>query len=270
MKGLAENYGKYGAIEAKLLPLGDSAVTVQLGETICRQTHDRVRQLAEHLERHRFPGMIEYVPAFLSVTVYFDPFEALAGLGKLTTTDPIYPTNSADPADPTDNADPLGLVARWLGEQLAKLEDAAKTTPRVTEIPVCYGGELGPDLPEVAAAHGLSEQEVIEIHASADYLVYMLGFAPGFAYLGGLPQRIATPRRPTPRLSIPAGTVGIAGDQTGVYPIATPGGWQLIGKTPEPLFLPDATPPTLLRAGDIVRFRPISREEFDRREAARG
>lgn len=259
LKGLAENYGKYGAIEAKLLPLGDSAVTVQLGETICRQTHDRVRQLAEHLERHRFPGMIEYVPAFLSVTVYFDPFEALAGLGNLTPT---------DPADPPVNANPIALVAGWLGDQLAKLEDAAQNTPRVTEIPVCYGGELGPDLPEVAAAHGLSEQEVIEIHASADYLVYMLGFAPGFAYLGGLPQRIATPRRQTPRLSIPAGTVGIAGDQTGVYPIATPGGWQLIGKTPEPLFLPDATPPTLLRAGDIVRFRPISREEFDSREAA--
>ncbi|MFC3802249.1 5-oxoprolinase subunit PxpB [Cohnella sp. GCM10012308] len=261
MKGLAENYGKYGAIEAKLLPLGDSAVTVQLGETICRQTHDRVRQLAEHLERHRFPGMIEYVPAFLSVTVYFEPFEALAGLGILT--DPT------DSSDPSGSADPLGLVAGWLGDQLVKLEEAAQTTPRVTEIPVCYGGELGPDLPEVAAAHGLSEQEVVEIHASADYLVYMLGFAPGFAYLGGLPQRIATPRRQTPRLSIPAGTVGIAGDQTGVYPIATPGGWQLIGKTPEPLFLPDATPPTLLRAGDIVRFRPISREEFDRREAAR-
>lgn len=139
----------------------------------------------------------------------------------------------------------------------------------MTEIPVCYGGELGPDLPEVAAAHGLSEEEVVEIHASADYLVYMLGFAPGFAYLGGLPKRIATPRRRTPRLSIPAGTVGIAGDQTGVYPIATPGGWQLIGRTPDPLFLPDAMPPALLRAGDIVRFRPISRAEFDRREAAR-
>ncbi|WP_304441388.1 5-oxoprolinase subunit PxpB [Cohnella sp. OV330] len=257
LEGLADNYEKYGAVEAKLLPLGDSAVTVQLGETICRQTHDRVRQLAEHLERHRFPGMIEYVPAFLSVTVYFDPFEVLAGLGGL-----------GGHTESSELADPLALVAGWLGDQLAKLEDAAKSMPRVTEIPVCYGGELGPDLPEVAAAHGLSEQEVIEIHASADYLVYMLGFAPGFAYLGGLPQRIATPRRQTPRISIPAGTVGIAGDQTGVYPIATPGGWQLIGKTPEPLFLPDAMPPTLLRAGDIVRFRPISREEFDSREAA--
>ncbi|CAI6079848.1 5-oxoprolinase subunit B [Cohnella sp. JJ-181] len=255
MEGLSDIYGKYGAIEAKLLPLGDSAITVQLGETICRQTHDRVRQLAEHLERSRFAGMIEHVPAFLSVTVYFDPFEALAGLG--------------DPADLSGSADPMALVAGWLADNLAKLEETAQEKPRLTEIPVCYGGELGPDLPEVAAVHGLSEQEVIEIHASAEYLVYMLGFAPGFAYLGGLPKSIATPRKQTPRLSIPAGTVGIAGDQTGVYPIATPGGWQLIGKTPEPLFLPDATPPTLLRAGDIVRFRPISREEFDRREAER-
>ncbi|MFC7153396.1 5-oxoprolinase subunit PxpB [Cohnella cellulosilytica] len=250
----ATSYEKYGEVEAKLLPLGDAAIVVQFGETICPETHERVRQLSEYLERQPFAGMIEHVPSFLSVAVYYDPFELATG---------------GEHAGAPENADPFGIAAEHLKAVLAKLEHTGRKQARVVEIPVCYGGDLGPDLPEVAAHHGLSEQEVIEIHASADYLVYMLGFAPGFAYLGGLPERIATPRRATPRLTIPAGTVGIAGDQTGVYPISTPGGWQLIGRTPEPLFLPTATPPTLLRAGDIVRFRPIAREEFDRREAKR-
>ncbi|XID94574.1 5-oxoprolinase subunit PxpB [Paenibacillaceae bacterium WGS1546] len=242
--------------EAKIYPLGDAAVTVQLGERICTETHDRVRQLAEHLERHPFAGMIEYVPSFLSVAVYYDPFELLAAHGERS--------------DSAEQPEPYALAVELLKRIVTELKDADRNETRIVEIPICYGGELGPDLPEVAAYHGLTEQEVIDIHASADYLVYMLGFAPGFAYLGGLPERIATPRRSTPRLSIPAGTVGIAGDQTGVYPIATPGGWQLIGKTPVPLFLPSENPPTLLRAGDIVRFRSITRDEFDRREGVSG
>ena len=253
MGSLNGKYERYGAFEAKFLPLGDAAIVVQFGETIGPRTHDRVRQVADYLERHPFAGMIEYVPSFLSVAVYYEPYALLLAHGGHEATSAI-------------KADPGGIAVRLLTEILAKLEDSSETQARIVEIPVCYGGDLGPDLPGVAAHHGLTEQEVIEIHASADYLVYMLGFAPGFAYLGGLSERIATPRRQTPRLAIPAGTVGIAGDQTGVYPIVTPGGWQLIGKTPEPLFLPAAMPPTLLRAGDIVRFRPIDRAEFDSRE----
>lgn len=252
---LTGSYQTYGATRARLLPLGDAAVTVRFGEEVCRSVHDRVRRLADDLERHRFPGMIEYVPAYLSVTVYYDPLAVPMGLGRA--------------AGSPEEAGPFELVADWLAGRLAQLGQAVQQAPRVVELPVCYGGELGPDLPEVAAYHGLTEREVIDIHASADYLVFMLGFAPGFAYLGGLSPAIATPRRRTPRLSIPAGSVGIAGEQTGVYPLATPGGWQLIGRTPQPLFLPDAEPPTLLRAGDIVRFRPISREEFERREGER-
>jgi len=255
VSGLPGNYEKYGAVEAKIVPLGDAAVTVQFGETISRKTHERVRQLADYLELHPFAGMIEYVPSFLSVAVYYDPFVLAAGqAGAAGSGDPILPWE---------------IAAQTMRAIVSRLEPAPQRQARIVDIPVCYGGELGPDLPEVAAYHGLTEREVIELHASADYLVYMLGFAPGFAYLGGLPERIATPRRRTPRLAIPAGTVGIAGGQTGVYPIESPGGWQLIGRTPEPLFLPAATPPTLLRAGDIVRFRPISRAEFDRREAMR-
>ena len=135
-------------------------------------------------------------------------------------------------------------------------------THRTVSIPVCYGGEFGPDLEYVARHNNLTTDEVIHIHSSGEYLVYMIGFAPGFPFLGGLSPKIATPRRPSPRATIPAGSVGIAGMQTGVYPIETPGGWQLIGRTPQKLFLPNENPPSLLQAGDVVKFCPISFQEY--------
>jgi inhibitor of KinA len=130
------------------------------------------------------------------------------------------------------------------------------------EIPVCYGGEFGADLDFVAKHANLTPGEVIEIHSAADYLVHMIGFAPGFPYLGGMSSKIAAPRRSSPRLKVPAGSVGIAGEQTGIYPLETPGGWQLIGRTPLALFRPEQDPPTLLQPGDIVRFRPITPQQF--------
>jgi inhibitor of KinA len=130
------------------------------------------------------------------------------------------------------------------------------------EIPVCYGGEFGPDLAEVARLCALSEEEVIARHAAASYRVYMIGFSPGFAYLGGLDAAIAAPRRATPRTLVPAGSVGIAGLQTGIYPLATPGGWQIIGQTPKRLFLPEREAPCLLSPGDTLRFVPIGAEAF--------
>jgi inhibitor of KinA len=141
---------------------------------------------------------------------------------------------------------------------------------RTVSIPVCYGGEYGPDLEYVARHHNLTPEEVISIHSEGEYLAYMIGFAPGFPFLGGLSEKIATPRRPSPRTSIPAGSVGIAGMQTGVYPISTPGGWQLIGQTPVKLFLPKQNPPSLLQAGDIVKFEPISKEEYQEMQAKEG
>ncbi|MGV3465566.1 MAG: 5-oxoprolinase subunit PxpB, partial [Heyndrickxia sp.] len=141
---------------------------------------------------------------------------------------------------------------------------------RVVEIPVCYGGDFGPDLETVASMNGLSTEEVIQIHSSAEYTVYMIGFAPGFPYLGGMSEKIATPRLPSPRLKIPERTVGIAGNQTGVYPIETPGGWQLIGRTPIKLFRPQDEVPSLLHAGDKVRFKPISYEEYVEWEGEEG
>ena len=133
---------------------------------------------------------------------------------------------------------------------------------RTIEIPVCYGGEFGPDLSVVAESNGLTEEEVIHIHSNGTYIVYMIGFAPGFPYIGGMPSEIATPRKSSPRLKIPSRSVGIAGSQTGIYPIETPGGWQLIGSTPLKLFSIHHNPPTLLQAGDHVRFKPISYEEY--------
>lgn len=235
-------------------PLGDSGLVVKFGDTISPETHKRIRQLAEHLDEQPFKGMIEYVPAFTTVTIYYDAWyvteEYAAGL------------------DPGNWPSPYEAARETVAKLLLELKDSDPSSPATVTIPVCYGGDLGPDLQEVAASNGLTPEEVISIHCSVDYLVYMLGFAPGFAYLGGMPERIATPRRQTPRLAIPAGTVGIAGAQTGVYPIETPGGWQLIGKTPIRLFVPEQSPPALLKAGDLVRFYPISRKEFGEWEGA--
>jgi inhibitor of KinA len=235
-----------------LVPLGDTGIVIRLGDSINEETHKRVRQMSNYLETFPFAGMVEFVPTFTSVTVYYDPLRVLEAHAK--------------DAEPEDRRFPYRIVCNLLKGIVSRLDDVPVESARIVVIPVCYGGEFGPDLEDVAEHNGLSVEEVIEIHTSADYPVYMLGFAPGFAYLGGMSERIATPRRKTPRLSIPSGTVGIAGQQTGVYPIATPGGWQLIGRTPLPLFLPEQMPPALLRMGDIVRFKAISRSEFEQWE----
>lgn len=157
---------------------------------------------------------------------------------------------------------PFEVVSSILQSKLENEQTEKELDHRTVSIPVCYGGEYGPDLEYVARHHNLTPEEVISIHSEGEYLAYMIGFAPGFPFLGGLSEKIATPRRPSPRTSIPAGSVGIAGMQTGVYPISTPGGWQLIGQTPIKLFLPEQNPPSLLQAGDIVKFEPISKEEY--------
>jgi len=151
---------------------------------------------------------------------------------------------------------------------LDRMEKVPLPEPRLVEIPVCYGEDFGPDLNEVARLREISPERVIELHASATYIVYFLGFVPGFAYLGELPEELATPRLPTPRKSVPAGSVGIAGRQTGVYPVSTPGGWRLLGRTPVPMFQPERKEMSLLSIGDRVRFVPISREQFAKWEIA--
>jgi inhibitor of KinA len=227
----------------QLRPLGDCAVVIALGSTIDEATHRRVRAVCARLESHPPVGMIEYVPAFASVTVYYDPAR-VAPLG----------IRNASP--------PHARFAASLEATLDHLEDEEASATRMVEIPVCYGGDLGPDLDDVAQRSGLSSDEVVRLHSGGDYRVYMIGFMAGFAYLGGLPERIATPRRSTPRERVPASSVGIGGSQTGVYPIVSPGGWNIIGRTPLRMFDPDRDPPTLLQMGDHVRFRAISLDAF--------
>lgn len=222
----------------RLSPLGDRCLLIEVGDHIDDATHQRVRAVCARLDAQPVPGMIELVPAYASVAVHYEPSRV-----------PNGPTVGAAPS-------PYERFAACVEAALADLEHEPLAEPRHVEIPVVYGGAEGPDLEDVARRHGLSADDVVRLHSGATYRVYMLGFAPGFAYLGGLPPEIATPRRAEPRTHVPAGSVGIGGSQTGVYPLTSPGGWQLIGRTSLKLFDPTREPPTLLAAGDIVRFRP--------------
>jgi len=232
----------------EILPFGEAAILVEFGQGIRPETHDKVQALTQYLDCHAIPAMIEYVSAYSSVTIFYDPIKFRKSL-----------INREEGHQQTC----YEMLAAMLKEIVSKLATDVTHAARIVEIPVCYGGDFGPDLDYVAQHNKLSREKVIEIHTSGKYLVYMIGFAPGFPYLGGLSELISTPRRQSPRLSIPAGSVGIAGMQTGVYPIETPGGWQLIGSTPLQLFRLQDNPPSLLRAGDMIRFVPISAKKYD-------
>ncbi|NHM33265.1 5-oxoprolinase subunit PxpB [Neobacillus terrae] len=226
-----------------LQPLGDHAVIIELGEDINLETQQNLKLITSFFDKNLEDWMVEYIPAFTTVSLFYDPVKVMNQSSKI-------------------HALPYDIVCTKLRSLLGRIHAVNEDNQRLVEIPVCYGGNLGPDLQFVAEHNGLTPEEVIHIHSSGNYIVYMIGFAPGFPYIGGMSEKIATPRRETPRLKIPPKTVGIAGQQTGVYPIETPGGWQLIGRTPVELFLPDEEPPTLLRAGDKIKFKPISYKEY--------
>lgn len=226
----------------QLYPLGDQAIVVEFGDEISLEFYSGVQQLSKLLESKKPEWLVEYVPAYTTVTLFYNPFLAMN--------------------DNRSSIMPYEVIANEIDQLLSRSSVNEPKKSRTVEIPVCYGGELGPDLGHVASYNHMTEDEVVEIHTSGDYIVYMLGFAPGFPYIGGMSDRIATPRRASPRVEIPARSVGIAGGQTGVYPIETPGGWQLIGRTPLSLFQLNKKPPTLLQAGDRVCFKKISYEEF--------
>ncbi len=216
----------------KIWPISESALIVSFEQTISETVHDQVLSLQKAILDDPFPGFTECVPAYASLTVFYDFFELKKKVKS------VLPYLTAVLKEKSDE-----LADHWVSNE-----------NRLIEIPVKYDGE---DLEYVAESNGLSVKEVIKIHASGSYRVYMLGFLPGFAYLGGMDPRIATPRRINPRLAVDAGSVGIAGPQTGIYPMKSPGGWQIIGKTEVPLFDPENKTPVLLRVGDIIKFTKI-------------
>jgi inhibitor of KinA len=211
----------------------DQALLVYLGEEIGAAAHGRVVRLLRALHKNRPVWIQNIQPAYCSLLIAFD-------------------------ATQVDHDEVRAKISEY--EKIAEEIPAAKA--RLVEIPVCYGGDLGPDLEEVAAKRGLMPAKVIALHCAGMYHAYFLGFAPGFAYLGDVAKEIAMPRLETPRKEVAAGSIGIAGRQTAVYPFGTPGGWRLIGRTPLEIFRKDRQPMELIAIGDQVKFRPISREEF--------
>ncbi len=220
-------------------PVGDRAISIDFGQVIDPIINRHIRQTIERIKELQLDGIIELVPTYCALLVEYDAM--------------LYSYSEI-----------CNIIEPTLEEGMANTINELVT---VVEVPTVYGGEFGPDLSFVASHNHLSEDEVISIHSGTDYLVYMLGFIPGFTYLGGMDLRIATPRLSSPRTLIPAGSVGIAGEQTGTYPSDSPGGWQIIGRTPVTMYDMSKAQAALLKAGDYVRYVPIDESEFHRIKA---
>ena len=218
----------------KIFPLGDSALTISFGSEISPELNDLVIKLARFFERNPFTGLIEFVPAYASLSLFYDV--------------PIVRKNYPE------FADAFSAVKTFIENACRNLNETGAGEPRLIEIPVRFEKEFAPDLEFVGLTNELTAQEVVEVFTARTYRVYMLGFLPGFAYMGEVDDRISVPRKQTPRLKVPKGSVGIAGRQTGIYSLESPGGWQIIGRTETELFTPEAETPTFLQAGDLVRF----------------
>lgn len=218
----------------RFLKAGDSSLIIELGNEISPIINYNLKKITDYLDSLKHPAIKDLLPTYRSVIVYYDPL--------LITFEEL----------------------KDIVEKNCKIDDTNVDSMKkfIVEIPVLYGGEYGPDIENITTHNNLSIEEVIKIHTSGEYLVYMLGFTPGFPYLGGMDKRIATPRLKTPRTKIPGGSVGIAGEQTGVYPIESPGGWQLLGRTPLNFFDPNNEKPFLINAGEYIKFVQISEEEY--------
>ena len=221
-----------------IFPLGDSALTVDFGNRINQPTNEKVLQLFYRLQNSA-PFIRDVIPAYSSLTVYYDVWQ-------------LHSTKTSA----------YEAAKQWIEEKLKEETETKHSIHRQVEIPVCYAETFAPDLHSLAGVKELSVDEVIHIHTSKYYRVYMIGFLPGFAYMGTVDERIATPRKSQPRLAVPAGAVGIAGEQTGIYPLVSPGGWNIIGQTPLKLFDAVRAEPVLLQPGDVVRFYTMTEDEF--------
>ena len=236
----------------QITALGDSALIVRLRdqfEDAPEETLDEVLRTFQQLRKAAIPGVIELAPAYTSVAVFFDPVTIAKSSG---TPDKMFDWVAGRVR---------GVVAG--GVDPGRRVKRRTSDVRVVEIPVCYDSGFAPDLDDVAGHAQITTKQVVDLHSTAEYRVACIGFVSGFPFLAGLPEKLATPRRNVPRKEIPPGSVGIGGAQTGIYPLRSPGGWNLIGRTPLKLFDPTKNPPTLLRPGDRIRFRVITREEFD-------
>lgn len=218
----------------KFLKAGDSALVIELGNEISPVINFKLKKITEFLDNLNKQGIKDLLPTYRSIIVYYNPL--------LVSFDEIK-----------------NVVEENCNFENEKIDEIEK---EIVEIPVLYGGEYGPDLENIATHNNITTEEVIKIHTSGEYLVYMLGFTPGFPYLGGMSKKIATPRLKEPRTKIPAGSVGIAGEQTGVYPIESPGGWQLLGRSPLNFFNPNRDKPFLLKAGQYIKFVSVTEEEY--------
>lgn len=222
--------------DPKIFPLGDGALTVDFGNTISVALNDRAIALASYFGSNPFPGFIEAVPAYSSVSIFYNLAEVRGTFSEFETA--------------------FDAVLEIVNASLDRVRSEIGIVTRTIEIPVDFGSDAAPDLDHIAARGGLTVEETVGIFTSGTYRVYMLGFLPGFAYMGEVDERIAVPRRDSPRLKVPRGSVGIAGRQTGIYPLESPGGWQIIGRTNLEMFAPHAETPCLLAPGDTVRFVP--------------
>ena len=218
----------------KIFPLGESAMTIEFADAISLAANKRAISLARRLTENPFDGLIEAVPAYSSTTIFYD-------FSIVKKNFSAFPTAFA-------------AVRNFVEKALTELPDAENENSRLIEIPVSFAAHDALDLSFIAESKSLSEQQVIEIFTNRVYRVFMLGFLPGFAYMGEVDERIAAPRRANPRLQVPAGSVAVAGRQTGIYPFASPGGWHIIGRTDVEIFTPHSASPTLLQTGDTVKF----------------
>lgn len=226
-----------GEFKTQISQISEFSALIEFGNEINEDINRKVRIFCSYINDHPFNGMIEYIPAFSSVSIIYNPLSI-------------------------NSLSPFQIVKSILEDILSKLDFSSKDYEHIVEIPVCYDTKFAQDIEYVAEINNITVGDVIKIHCEGRYLVYMIGFAPGFPYLGGMSEKIAAPRRESPRIAIPSGSVGIAGLQTGVYPIETPGGWQIIGRTPLKLFNLHRNPQSLLKSGDIVKFYSISYEKY--------